>query len=81
MQIGTEKEMSDLVAFALEQVDDLEAVFLQACFLSEPTMTLANFAKRHQLSQKAMKQLRQNADQKLRSALAERGIFSLQDIL
>jgi hypothetical protein len=81
MQVTAEEEMAELVRSCLPELNGVEAVFVRDCWLREPTMPLAAFAKQRRLSAKALSEVRERALVQLKGVMARKGINSLADIV
>ena len=80
MQLTAEDEMAEQVRACLQSLDELEAEFIEKCWLCEPRVPLKYFSEKWHLSAKDLNELRSRVLVRLRELLAARGIESVTDI-
>lgn len=81
MQVNREAEMADVLQSCLPALDDMEASFVQDCWLREPQVALKTFAEQWHLSPKDLAELRSRVLVRLQELLAARGITSVADMV
>ena len=81
MQVTAHDQMADLVASCLSELDEIEAAYVQDCYLLEPPVPLAVFSKHWRLSAKALSEVRKRALTRLKDVMAKKGITSVADIM
>ena len=80
MQVTAEDEIEALVRSCLPALDQIEAAFIEECWLREPKVPLTEFSQRWQLSGKALTELRSRVLVRMKRLLATRGVKSVADI-
>jgi hypothetical protein len=81
MRLTAEEEMTDLIRACLPELEQIEAAFIQECYLQEPTVPLADFSKEWRLSAKALNEVRKRALLRLKELMSKQNINSLADIV
>ena len=81
MQVIAEAEIAEMIRSCLPALDEMEAAYIQECYLHEPPMPLAVFSKRWRLSAKALNEFRTRALARLRELMAQKGITSIADVI
>jgi hypothetical protein len=81
MQVTAEEEIADVLRACLRDLDQIEAAFIQDCYLQEPPMPLRDFSNKWGLSAKALNEVRRRALAGLKDLMAQKGITSIADVV
>jgi len=81
METLIEWEMEDVVRSCLPELDEIEAEFVQECWLREPKVPLKKFSEKWHISAKEMADLKGRVLVRLRELLAKQGIESMADLV
>lgn len=81
MQVIAEDEMAGILRSCLQELDQVEAAFIEDCWLREPQLPLRDFSKEWGLSTKELKEVRERALVRLKDLMARKGITSIADIV
>ena len=81
MQVIAEDEIEALVRSCLPALDEIEAAFIEECWLREPKVPLTDFSQRWDLSGKALTELRSRVLVRMKDVMAKKGITSIANIM
>jgi hypothetical protein len=81
MQVIPEVEIAELIRSCLPALDEVEAAYIEDCYLQEPPTPLAVFSEQWRLSTKALKELRSRSLLRLKDRIARKGITSIADVI
>lgn len=81
MQVMAEDEMAGLISACLPALDEIEAAFIQNCWLREAPVPPGKVSKECHLSGKALTELRGRVLERLKDLLESKNIRSVADIM
>ena len=81
MQLTADEEMTDLIRACLPSLDEIEAAFVQDCWLGEPRVPLKELSEKWHLSAKALTELRSRVMLQMKELLSKQRIQSMADLV
>jgi hypothetical protein len=80
MEVAESIDMAVLLKGCLAKMDQMEATFIENCFLAEPRVTFKVFAEDQGLKPKAFAEFRSRAFRRLKEELAGKNVRSMWDL-
>ncbi len=81
MQVMAGEEMAGLISACLPGLEEIEAAYIQNCWLREPPVPVGKFSKEWHLSAKRLAELRSRVLVRLKTLMAKKGFTSVADFL